>query len=503
MLRNLVLVSLVNILFFIIACCGFSDSLEIRPKRRNWTNWTGYATCKIDSLFTPATEDELIHLVQRAYQLGKKIKVIGAGHSLNTIALPEKGQWALSLENYASILEVDISKKTIRVQGGATLKQIIETLHQYGLTLENLSSSLQPTIGGAIQTGSHGSGIAFGPIHTQIVEMTVINGQGKLTQISPHQSPLLFQAYQCGLGILGIINTVTLRAVPAHLLQERLFADKWPNLLDHLDSLIHENDHFSFVWFPYINRVGVCTANQVDRANEIPKTIAKDSSPIDYLIRAVKNENKTRKVRSLEDIIVLSLKNPSLIPRMNLALFEMEYGKSYSRVDDSHRILSAKCPKRSTTYSAEGAIPFLSTKPFLLELQELIEKNHYPAHQVISVRFVKSDRALLSPTYSGQPEDLFCFVGIFSIVPASHPTLHQAYFSAFEQLIERYHGRMHWGKNGLFNPEYLRQTYPEWSTFLKIREEEDPSGIFLNEFSRSRFLLFRSVAWVPSTGVTS
>jgi len=470
-----------SVLGVLLMMQGFTLDAWVEPKERSWVSWNGMLRCQIESLFTPRTQDELVALVKEAGKRGKRIKVIGSGHSLSPIALPEAGEWVISLENYAEILGVDSERQTITVRGGATLKQVNEALDSHGLALENLGTISDQTVGGVFQTGTHGTGKAYGPLHTQIIELTLINGKGELKRVTPEGEPLLFRACQCGLGTLGIVETVTLRAVPAQPLCEEMGAVEWPEVLDRVKELVQANDHVRFHWFPYTQRVGMWTANPT---REKQQESTKDAASFSRLIAEVAEERNDPQIRSIEDILELGPSDPAIVARFNRAFFEADYGKTSTRIDRSDQILNADCSAHSHCCAMETAFPIGHTKPFLLELQELVEKNDLPAHTSVEIRFVKADQALLSPTYSDHSDDLFCFVSIVSIHPNCRPVPYESYFQLFQELAERHQGRLHWGKMGRFDPAHLKQVYPRWEQFRELQKQEDPSGLFLNTFTR-------------------
>lgn len=471
-------------IFILMGFRGLDAHLGTEPLTRSWQTWNGTEGCKIESLFTPTTQDELVCLVQKAIEFKKPIKVIGAGHSLNAIALPEKEGWTISLENYSNVLEVDTLNQTITVQGGTTLKKINEVLDQHQLALENLGSISDQTIGGVFQTGTHGTGKNCGPIHTQILRLTLVNGKGVHKLVSPDETLSLFQACQCGLGTLGIIDTVTLRAVPARLLHERTFSAEWPDVLDQIDALVEGNDHFRFYWFPYARCAGIWTANRLMKGENEILVPPKESFSVPRLIEEIAKEQNNPAIQSIEDVLGLGPTDPSILTRFNRAFFEADYGAPYERIDRSDRIFNVDCSAHSHCHAMEAAFPIRYTKPFLLELEQLVEKNHFPAHGGVEVRFVKGDQALLSPTYSEDPNELFCFVNIVSIRPNNRPIPYEPYFEAFQTLVAKYQGRLHWGKMGPFDPSYSERIYPRWEQFRDMQKEEDPLGLFLNRFSK-------------------
>jgi len=452
------------ILGFVGIALGDGFAMEMVCEERLWINWATNYERQIKSLFTPETQEELIELVQMAQLQGKSIKVLGGGHSLSAISLPDENGWAISLEKYSKVLALDEQKLTVTVQASITLRELNQILDEHGLALNNLASTADQTAGGLIQTGTHATGKNYGSLHTQVIEMTVINGKGELKTLNPNSHSTLFRAHQCGLGTLGIVDSVTFQAVPAFALHEVTYPSQWPLILDHIDDLLQKNDRFRFHWFPYANQVGVWTANPTKQP--------------------VSKTRKPTKIVSIEDLLEIDPCDPSTIARVNQTLFEADYSQSYERCDRSDQIL-LKFGERNNVYAAEASIPFSSTKPFFLDLQKLIEENHFPAHGGVEVRFVKADPAPLSPAFSENSDDLFCFINIGIIRPNGHHVPYQEYFEAFGKLVKRYQGRLHWGKMGHLDPDYLKQSYPRWEDFKTIQEQEDPSGIFLNEWSKT------------------
>lgn len=56
------------------------------------------------------------------------------------------------------------------------------------------------------------------------------------------------------------------------------------------------------------------------------------------------------------------------------------------------------------------------------------------------------------------------------------------YFAKVEEICRRNGGRPHWGKMHTMRAEQLRTVYPKWDAFLHLRQELDPSGVFLNPY---------------------
>ena len=56
------------------------------------------------------------------------------------------------------------------------------------------------TITGAISTGTHGTGVRFGTLATQVAGLTLVTAAGEVLELSPERDPDTFKAAQVSLG---------------------------------------------------------------------------------------------------------------------------------------------------------------------------------------------------------------------------------------------------------------------------------------------------------------
>lgn len=56
------------------------------------------------------------------------------------------------------------------------------------------------------------------------------------------------------------------------------------------------------------------------------------------------------------------------------------------------------------------------------------------------------------------------------------------YTAYFRQVEAIYQGCPHWGKMHTLDYQTLSQLYPHWDDFLRIRQQLDPQGMFLNAY---------------------
>src|SRR4051812_33138055 len=98
----------------------------------------------------PATEGDLVDLVKRAEAAGRRVKVVGTGHSFTDIACTSGSQ--VVLDRYNRVLSVDSSARRVTAQAGITIADLSRALAHEGLALQNLGDIAYQTISGAIST---------------------------------------------------------------------------------------------------------------------------------------------------------------------------------------------------------------------------------------------------------------------------------------------------------------------------------------------------------------
>lgn len=222
-----------------------------------WTNWARNVSVTPVRQEQPASQDELSDGVRRAVREGHTVRVVGGGHSFAPAAATEGVQLNLDRLNALHRVErdPDTGHALVTVGAGMRLYQLNRILAERGLAMQNLGDIDQQSIAGAISTGTHGTGARFGGLTTRVRALTVVGPDGEVTRATPTERHDLFEASRLGLGATGVLSTVTVEAVPAFDLHA--VEDVWPvaRVLEELDHLVTDSDHFEFYWFPGATRV--------------------------------------------------------------------------------------------------------------------------------------------------------------------------------------------------------------------------------------------------------
>ncbi|MET0494951.1 MAG: FAD-binding protein, partial [Actinoplanes sp.] len=174
-----------------------------------WRNWGGNQQAVAVDVLTPGTVDEVSALVKAASGSGRRVKVVGSGHSFTSIAVADDQR--LFLNRLAGLVRIE--GNLVTVQAGMPMSALNALLATHGLAMPNLGDIDAQTVAGAISTGTHGTGMAHSTIASCVEAVTLVTGTGAILHLGPDDP--LFPAARLGIGALGIMVEVTLRCVEA------------------------------------------------------------------------------------------------------------------------------------------------------------------------------------------------------------------------------------------------------------------------------------------------
>lgn len=422
-------------------------------RQKEWSNWSGSVRFRPKRILYPASVEEVAGIIRQAADERRKIRVVGSGHSFTPLVPTD--DILLSLDRLRGLEEVDIERRLVTVRAGTKLKELGELLHEHGLAQENLGDINAQSIAGAISTGTHGTGMDFGILSTQVAALTLVNAGGEVIECFPDRNPELFKAAQVSLGALGVIVRVTLRVLPRYRLHYRSRRMPLMECLNQLDRYRREHRHFEFYWFPHTDRVQVKLMDETDQAASTGGLWSRFS-----------------KLFLENGAFWLLSETARLFPRLCPSISRLSaWGvPTVEEVGDSHRVFATLRLVRFN--EMEYALPAEKLPEVVLEMRETIRRLRIAVHFPIECRYVKGDDIWLSPAYGR--DTAFVAVHMYRGMP------HEAYFSAMEAIFRRHGGRPHWGKMHSLEARELSRLYPRWNDFCRIRDEQDPEGRFLN-----------------------
>jgi FAD/FMN-containing dehydrogenase len=394
-----------------------------------WRNWSGGVRCHPQRVANAADEAAVAKLVHDAGRMGKPLRITGAGHSFSPVCA--SNGIVAALEGLSGVIDADRKTGEAWVWAGTRIADLGEALKVFDLGLANQGDIDRQTIAGAISTSTHGTGIKFGTLSTQVAALRVVNAEGDLQEISPAKDDELFRAAAVSMGLFGVITQVRLKAVPAYRLHEKTWAAPFEECKAVAPDLIRKNEHFEFFWVPNHDACAMKCLNAT-QAPATPPVELSESAPPGTMERYLHPE----------------------------------------RVDWSNRIYPSS---RTVLFNEmEFALPFERGWDCLEEIRKLMQTKHRQVTWVVEYRTVAADDLFLSPAQGRQT----IAISIHQAADANH----EPFFRDAQAIFLNHGGRPHWGKIQYCSTAQLRAAYPHWDQFWKLRREHDPKGVFLNDY---------------------
>lgn len=428
----------------------------------------------------PSSASTVVELVQAAEARKQRVRMTGSGHSFSDVAVTDE---VLLLPNRLSLpLELDRARlkaehagdrHLVRVQGGMTIHALNTWLDAKGLALANLGGYDAQTITGVAMTATHGSGLAFGPIVSQLASLQLVGTGGAVRQIEPSngitnpatfpghleedatvpvtlvQDDDEFNAVSVSMGSMGVVTAVVIRTVDKFWLREERTLHNWSDLAKpggYVDTLVHRPggagypDHVEIYVNPYPDDDGEhrCLLTRRYRTSQAPSP-TEDSKlrgafgdlDLDPQAREVAQEFMRRTLNNANRKDLAYLLNASLG-----ALSDANY------TAPSYKVFNLGGLNLFRVYGIELAFPItdalrLTQAVFEQAEREYQVRRHHSAP--FSLRFVKNSSSYLA-MQNGR-DTVMLEIGVLVEAHGSGILLRD-----YEQLfIEKFAARPHWG----------------------------------------------------------
>jgi FAD/FMN-containing dehydrogenase len=377
----------------------------------------------------PGSIDEVQSLVARAARNGHVVRVAGAGHSFTPICATDG--LLLDLTDLSGVTTIDTERRTATILGGTRIHQIGAPLFEAGLAVANQGDIDVQAIAGAIGTGTHGTGRAFGSFSSTLIGCQLVTATGDLLTIDESDLETL-RAARVSLGTLGVMVTVTLQLVPAYKLARRSYPVAWAEAVAQWPELERSSRNAEFWWIPPLDTSVFKVFNETDMdptgtppAEPFPPGTIERYLPPDGIDWAWRVYPAVREHRFVE----------------------MEYAFAIDRGLDA-----------------------------FAAVRELMLARHREVKWAVEFRTHAGEDAFLSVT---QGEDS---VTISIHDAADNP--HWDFFREAQQVFRQFDGRPHWGKLRHLEMDELKRIFPLLDRFTAVRRRLDPDCVFLNNYLR-------------------
>ena len=379
-----------------------------------WQNWSGRLRAQPARIFSPTNEAALIQAVEHAHETASPIGMMGASHSHSPL-VPTDGV-LMDLKDFSEVLEVHLQEGWARIQAGARISALGLPLRKSGAALLNQGDIDRQTLGGAVATGTHGTGTTLQNLSASVLKARLILADGSAVECSADQEPELFEVVRLGLGAVGIVTELTLQIRPAYRLQERLWLEELDTVLERIDELTQDHRHFEFFWMPGSGRAACKTLVETDEEPIYP--LAEEGKRRAWSYEVLANERNDRHS-------------------------EMEYS-----VPEEH---GPAC---------------------LQEIRKMLGRDFPDLAWPVEYRTLREDDLWISSARGRPTVTLSVHQGV------DQPD--EALFRACETIFRQYDGRPHWGKAHFMTGRDFARIHPRWQDWWRIRDQYDPDQLFLN-----------------------
>ena len=493
-----------------------TDEGEEESETATVENWSGTKKVECERMVTPETTEELVRALESAKR--KKMRPVGSALSPNGCAFEGKGMVSMGLLD--KVVSVDAEKKTVTLQAGARVREVVEALRPHGLTLQNYASIREQQMGGFTQVGAHGTGAAIPPVDDTVVEMKIVSPARGLVTLSAEKEPELFKLAKCGIGALGVVAELTIQCVDAHKLVEHTWTATPSEIESKHESWLREHQHIRYMWIPHTDTVVVVASNPLKPGEREPriKSGYSEKKRVEPLVRLLREVAPNVNPANMgfgqlrDELLKVNPLNVEHVKRVNAAEAEFWKRSKGMRVDWSDQILGFDCggqqhvlevafPAGELESERSADAPLREDLQFMRELREMIEEKQIPAHAPIEQRWTSGSSSPMSPA-AGSAQSLHSWVGIIMYLPTTVESEREAITQAFtrygeqefDKLGDKYKLRTHWAKIEL--PEdanrlatlrrQIREHYPV-KEFNAARKYMDPYGILSNELIAGLF----------------
>ncbi|WP_144763298.1 FAD-binding protein [Curtobacterium sp. 9128] len=397
-------------------------------------NWSGTVTYTAERVERPRTVDEAAAIVARE----RRVHGLGTRHSFNDVA--DTDGVLLDLTGIPTDLVIghDVDgTATVTVGAGTRYGDVAPDIDAAGYALHNMGSLPHISVGGAVATGTHGSGTTLGSLSTAVRALEFLGPDGTTRSVR-HDDPE-GPGSVLHLGLLGIVTRVTLAVEPTYRMRQDAYGPiPWRAFLDHAAE---------------IHAAGTSVCSYTRFGDEISEVLVKSRS------------------EHAPDELSGAPRLPGTPGDDHRTARDGSLGPWWDRLP---HFPIGTVPSHGSEVQSEHFVPLRHAADALDALRGLADRIQPHLH-VAELRTMAADDLWLSPT---QGEDVFCIAFTWK----KHPEEVAALLPDLEARIAPFDARAHWGKMSSLDGAAVAALYPRLPAFRELVRRADPERKFASAF---------------------
>jgi xylitol oxidase len=408
------------------------------------TNWATNITFHDRLTLHPSCIEELQEIVRT----NPKVRLRGSAHCFNAIA--DTHEVAVVLDRMPLIFSINTEEKSASVSAGLNYAQISELLAAQGWAIHNLASLPHISIAGAVATGTHGSGVNNGALHTAIRAVELLGADGVVRRVARGIDDDFYTVI-VSLGLVGIAISYELDIEPTFNIAQSVYRgisrELFRENIIEILSAAYSVSYFT-TWS--------------DEGNGDLWYKSKSQPPAEYFGTPARSE-KSHPIFGVDPSACTEQLGVAGPWHLRLPHFRIDATPSAGNELQSEFFVASS--DAAAAFSAiESIAPAFRHKLLVTE-----------------IRAIKADSHWLSPAYNRETIAFHCTWQNDPEVPVL--------VAMIEAALQPFDFRPHFGKVFNVGGDHLAKVLPQFSDFTRYVSRVDPTGKFANEFT-SRLLSF-------------
>ncbi len=428
----------------------------------------GRTAPSVAEVVTPHNEEDIM----AQFNSSPGVIARGLGRSYGDAAQLSGGV-VLDNRELGSIGEID-ALGVVTVGAGVSIDELLATSIPRGWFVPVTPGTRQVSLGGAVAADVHGKNHHVdGSLATHVLALRLVTPSGAFT-VSPTSDPDLFWATVGGMGLTGVVTSVTLRMLAIETDQVLVDTQRFANLDGVMAAMAGGDDAFrySVAWVDCMTRgthMGRAILTRADHAR------ARDVAAVS--LRAPRSPT-----------LVVPFSAPSgLLNSLSVRAFNELWFRSAPRHEEReptsltsffHPLDGVRDWNR--LYGRRGFVQYQFCVPesagdTVVEAVTRLSNSGVPSFLAVLKRFGPSNPGHLSFPMPGWTLALDLPVG---------PTKLPGVLDDLDELVLGAAGRVYFAKDARLSPQKARAMYPRLDAFLAVKRRVDPKSQLTSDLAR-------------------
>ncbi|GAA4884473.1 FAD-binding protein [Serinicoccus chungangensis] len=192
--------------------------------------WAGNLAYSAEELVEPTSTGQLAEVMAGA----GRVRLLGSRHSFNRIA--DTTGTLVGLRRLPAEVELDGERRVVRAGAGLTYGDVGARIQEQGWALHAMASLPHITVGGAVATGSHGSGDGAASLADGVSAVEIVTTEGAHVRLERGDAD--FGGAVVSLGMLGAVTVLELDVEPTYEVAQTVYEGlTWDRVVEDLDAV--------------------------------------------------------------------------------------------------------------------------------------------------------------------------------------------------------------------------------------------------------------------------